>query len=98
MPLVDHLRELRRRVVRSVLALVLATIAAFFFYQQLFDFITGPFVKIQEEYADKGANVTLNFGGIADPFTQALKICGLAAIFASSPIWLYQIWAFVMPG
>jgi sec-independent protein translocase protein TatC len=98
MPLVEHLRELRRRLLRSVLALVAATILAFVFYHQLFDLVTNPFTAIQQQYAREGAQVTLNFGGIADPFTTQLKICGLAGLLLSSPVWLYQIWAFVMPG
>jgi sec-independent protein translocase protein TatC len=98
MPLMSHLRELRRRVTIAVLAVLAATIVAFFFYDQLFRFVTAPFEEIRTEYAARGGNVSLNFGGIGDPFTYALKICSMAAIFAASPVWMYQLWAFVAPG
>jgi sec-independent protein translocase protein TatC len=98
MPLVEHLRELRRRVVRSALALCVATVIAFFFYGHLFDLVTHPFESIRQQYEREGATVTLNFQGIGDPFSYALKICALAGLFASSPVWMYQLWAFITPG
>lgn len=98
MPLMEHLAELRTRLTKSVLALVVATVGAFFFYGELFRFVTAPFEAMAEEYAGGVGNVTLNFGGIGDPFTYLLQICAMAGIFASSPVWLYQLWAFVAPG
>lgn len=98
MPLIEHLRELRKRLTRAVLAIVVASILAGIFYTQLFDVVTGPFDTISQRYADQGGNVKLNFGGIGDPFSYALKICAMAGIFASSPVWMYQLWAFVAPG
>jgi sec-independent protein translocase protein TatC len=98
MPLMEHLRELRKRVTISVLAVLVGTVVAFFFYDELFRFVTEPFDNIRQEYLGRGGNVTLNFGGIGDPFTYALKICTMAGIFAASPIWMYHLWAFVAPG
>lgn len=98
MPLRDHLRELQRRLLRSVIAIVVATVAAAFFYQPLFDLITNPFYELAREYRAKGYNITLNFQGVGDPFSYALKVCGMAGLFAASPVWMYQLWAFVAPG
>jgi sec-independent protein translocase protein TatC len=98
MPLMEHLGELRSRLTKSVLALVVCSVGAFFFYSELFGFVTAPFDAIAEDYADGKGNVTLNFGGIVDPFTYTLQICAMAGIFASSPVWMYQLWAFVAPG
>ena len=98
MPLAAHLRELQVRLTRSVLAIVAASVVAAFFYDQLFDLVTAPFETIREQYAREGATVTLNFGNIGDPFTFALKICAMAGLFASSPVWMYHLWAFVAPG
>ncbi|MDQ1665326.1 MAG: sec-independent protein translocase protein TatC, partial [Actinomycetota bacterium] len=98
MPLVEHLRELRIRLTRAVIAVVLCTVAAAFFYRQLFDLVTAPFDRVADELAGKGYNVTLNFRGVGDPFTYALKICAMAGIFASSPVWMYNLWGFVAPG
>ena len=93
MPLTSHLRELRIRLVRSVLAIIVGTVIAAFFYDQLFSLITAPFNSIKDEHPD----ATLNFGNIGDPFTFALKICAMAGIFIASPVWLYNLWGFVSP-
>ena len=98
MPLRSHLRELRIRLMRAVLAIVLASVASAFFYKELFDLITDPFYSIADEYEAKGYNLTLNFQGIGDPFSYALKICAMAGIFAASPVWMYNLWGFVAPG
>ncbi len=98
MPLVEHLRELRRRLTRAILAVLVCTVVAFFYYTELFRFVTAPFEVIQDDYRSRGANVTLNFRGVGDPFTYALKICAMAGIFAASPVWMYQLWGFVAPG
>lgn len=94
MPLTEHLRELRIRLVRSVLAIVIASIGAAFFYDQLFSLITDPFNSIKEQHPE----ATLNFGNIGDPFTFALKICAMTGVFVASPVWLYNLWGFVAPG
>ena len=98
MSLTSHLGELRVRLTRAVLAVVVASIVAAFFYGQLFELVTAPFNQIKEQYAREGATVTLNFGNIGDPFTFALKICAMAGLFAASPVWMYNLWAFVAPG
>lgn len=98
MPLAAHLRELRVRLTRGVLAILVASVAAAFFYGQLFDLVTNPFYAIAEDYEARGYNLTLNFQGVGDPFSYALKICAMAGIFAASPVWMYNLWAFVAPG
>lgn len=98
MPLASHLRELQVRLLRSVLAIFVCSVAAAFFYKPLFDLVTNPFYKIVEEYEAKGYELTLNFQGIGDPFSYALKISAMAGIFAASPVWMYNLWAFVAPG
>ena len=94
MPLSDHLRELRTRLVRSLLAVLVGTIVAAFFYDQLFDLLTEPINSIKDRYP----GLQLNFQGVGDPFTFALKICAMAGLFAASPVWFYQLWGFVAPG
>ena len=99
MPLVEHLRELRRRLTRAVLAILVGAVIAGFFYDQLFDLVTEPFNSIREEYSAKGyERLSLNFGGIGDPFSYFLKICAMAGLFLASPVWMYQLWAFASPG
>ena len=99
MTLIEHLRELRSRIVRSVVAIILATIVSFFFYNQIFELLTKPFTTTVNQLArDEGLEAQLTLTGVADAFTLQLKTCLVAGIVISSPYWLYQIWAFIVPG
>ena len=101
MALADHLRELRARLLKSVLFLVLAFIVALFFYERphdgLLGLVLGPYNDAQA--ALKGETKTTAYVASAGgPLLLQLKLCGVGAIVASSPYWLYQIWAFIVPG
>ncbi len=97
MALGDHLRELRARLLRSLAMLVVATVLAFFFYRQLFELILGPYndarAMLKQDIVSRPV-----INGVTDPLMIQLKICGLAALIATCPYWLYQIWAFILPG
>ena len=97
MALVDHLRELRARLLRSALALVIALSIALFFYNQLFDLIYYPYQVAREQLKDK-VNTQGTISGAGGPLLLQLKMCGVAAVVATSPYWLFQIWGFIMPG
>ena len=58
--------------------------------------VNGPAVHAQEKLPDGSTEATT--AGAAGGFLLYLKLCGLAAIVGSSPVWLYQIWAFILPG
>ena len=99
MSLADHFRELRARLLRSLLVLVLATIVAFFFYNQLIDLIVGPYNRALAMLGGKDkvpSEIVLS--GIGAGLMLQLKLCATAGLVVSSPVWLYQIWAFVLPG
>jgi sec-independent protein translocase protein TatC len=95
MPLADHLRELRARILRSVSVLVAAMIAALFFYDQLSDLVSGPY---EQAVGKIDVDSELIISGVGGPLLLQLKLSAIAAVIATSPYWLYQIWAFVMPG
>ena len=97
MALADHLRELRARLLRCVLALVVAIVVALFVYDFLFDLIYRPYQIAQEQLQGK-VSTTATIGGAGGPLLLKLKLCGVAAIVATSPYWLFQIWAFIVPG
>jgi sec-independent protein translocase protein TatC len=97
MALGDHLRELRARLLRCVLVLVLAMVVALFLYDVLFDLIYHPYQIAQEQLKGK-VSTTATINGAGGPLLLQLKLCGVAAIVATSPYWLYQIWAFILPG
>ncbi|MFB7916370.1 twin-arginine translocase subunit TatC [Streptomyces sp. NPDC056061] len=106
MPLVEHLRELRNRLVKGLLGIVVVTIVAAFFYKGIIEFFTNPVLKsvgCESSFADLAqkrdgtcARIVLN--GLLTPFTLALKVSLMAGVVLASPIWLYQLWAFVAPG
>jgi sec-independent protein translocase protein TatC len=97
MALADHLRELRARILRVALLLTVGTVVAWFFYAQLFDLILRPY---NEAKVMLGGRVKTEpyISGAGGPLLIQLKISALAAVVLTSPIWLYEIWAFIMPG
>lgn len=99
MALADHFRELRARLLKSMLALVVATIASFFFYEQLIELIQGPYNDAVDMLNDTDReNTEIFVSGIGGGLMIQIKLCVLAGVVVSSPVWLYQIWAFLMPG
>ncbi|MFB7668738.1 twin-arginine translocase subunit TatC [Kitasatospora sp. NPDC056138] len=101
MALADHLRELRNRVVKSVLAIVLFTIVAVIYHRQLESFLMQPLPKCNtpEEAAHfHGKCAQVSTIGLTTPFTLTLKVALTAGVVAAVPVWLYQLWAFVAPG
>jgi len=96
MALSDHLRELRARILKAALVLVLGFAAALFFFDPLFDLVMGPYKQAQDALPAGQTEATT--GGAAGGFLLYLKLCGLASLIGTSPFWLYQIWAFILPG
>jgi sec-independent protein translocase protein TatC len=100
MTLFEHLRELRYRLVIASAAIILGMIACGFIYPWLFDLLTKPYYAgITNLKASRPEAITaLVSNGLSSPFTVALKICMVAGMVLTSPIWLYQLWAFIVPG
>lgn len=95
MTLGEHLRELRSRVLKAVAAILVFGVLGLVFYDPILNAMTGPFYKVAE---DLDLDASINFGGIADPFTIPLQLALLTGIVIGAPIWIYQIWAFVTPA
>jgi sec-independent protein translocase protein TatC len=91
----EHLDELRTRVFRSVVAIVVAMIVAFVWNAHVFEFATGPY---REAASDLGLSSKLSAIGPAETFLQVMKLCFLAAIVFTSPYVLWQMWGFVAAG
>jgi sec-independent protein translocase protein TatC len=99
MPLLDHLRELRKRLFISVVAIVVASVVAGFFYDQLLALLQTPFEDSVRPLAEEeNLNAELTINTVSGPFTLLLKVSLVAGLVAASPIWLYQLWAFIVPG
>ncbi|NBM14355.1 twin-arginine translocase subunit TatC [Streptomyces sp. GC420] len=99
MPLVEHLRELRNRLGKAVIAIVLVTIAAVFYSEQLMQFLADPVPKCDDFRNSDGGNCAIvSFNTLTSPFTTTIKVSLMAGLIISSPVWLYQLWAFIAPG
>ncbi len=88
---VDHLDELRNRLIVSGITLVVAFAVAYAFHDQLITFLEKP---LPDRYQETGL-ITLS---PTEPFFTTLKVCFWAAIIVSLPVWLYQLYAFVIPA
>ena len=97
MALADHLRELRGRLLRAVCALVVGMVVALFFYQPLLELVIEPYRNAQVALTGEVSTEPVMMG-VTSPLLLQLKLCGLAAVVATSPYWLYQLWAFIVPG
>ncbi|MEW2422031.1 twin-arginine translocase subunit TatC [Streptomyces nigra] len=100
MPLAEHLRELRNRLAKAMLAITAVTIVAAFYNQQLMEFLSDPVPKCTKGLGETtgGACAVVAYTDLLSPFTTTVKVSLMAGIVVSSPIWLYQLWAFVAPG
>lgn len=98
MPLVDHLRELRSRLVKSGIAIAAGMVIGWIYYPQIFAWISAPFTAVVEQAQAEGRDVTLALTGVADPFVLQVQVAAVVGLLLSSPVWLYQLWRFVTPG
>jgi len=101
MPLMDHIRELRNRIVKIVLGLAVGMIVGFVFFHWAFGIIERPLcaavVRGHTGCKTLGTNELVATGPL-DPFYIRVKVAFIVGLVVSCPIWLYQIWAFVAPG
>lgn len=98
MTLFEHLAELRSRLVKAAAFIVLGMIAFWFLYDPLFHLFSDPFYNAVRSLNRANLNATINFGDIGSPLLLKLKIVAAASVTLTSPFWLWQLWAFVMPG
>lgn len=98
MPLMDHLRELRNRVVKIAIAIIVGGAVALVFYQRIWDWVQRPFCQAVTYCKPNTFGHTLILNGVMDGFYLHIKVAVIAGLIVTSPFWLYQIWAFVAPG
>ena len=101
MPLFDHLRELRNRIVKMALALLAGMTLGFIFFEPAWRVIERPLchttVDGHSGCATPGVN-QLILNSPLDPFYLRVKVAFVVGVILSSPVWLYQLWAFIAPG
>lgn len=93
MPLTAHLEELRWRIIRALIAIVVAFAATYGFADWLFAFLTHPLTGYEEL-----GPVQLIGTGVPEAFFTKLKVSLIAAVFLASPVIFYQTWQFISPG
>ena len=89
--LVDHLAELRNRLIYSFVAIMVSSLATFVFSDVFFDLVRGPVV----EFLPTGG---LIFTSPMDKFVAHVKLSMVAGVICSCPVWLYNIWMFIAPA
>lgn len=95
MSLSGHLKELRNRLFWSALFIVAGSIAGWFMFDFVFQELQRPIVNLANE---PGSNATINFPTVVSAFDVRLQVSIFLGVLMSSPIWLYNLWAFVTPG
>jgi sec-independent protein translocase protein TatC len=108
MPLVEHIRELRNRVLKALAFATAGAVAGWFIEEPAFKFITGPYCKLPARVRDgfqpglpgghQPQDCHLIVTGLFDYFFLHLKLAIVIGIVISAPFWMYQLWAFIAPG
>jgi sec-independent protein translocase protein TatC len=95
MSFLEHLEELRQRLLRSVISLVVAAAACFYFREQIYGFLDRP---LRTQLAALHVTDKLTFLNPVDPFNLYIKLSIVCGLFLACPYVLWQIWLFISPG
>lgn len=97
MTIVAHLDELRTRLIFSLGAFLVLSILAFIFYDPIFDFVIQPLCALPPEKLGPQGCKLVQLTPM-EGFQVRLKLTAMVGAILSSPVWLYQLWAFIVPG
>ena len=97
MTLIEHLRELRTRLMKACLAILAGGIAGYLVAPQVQEFMNKPYCNYYLTL-HPGGTCSFNVTSVLDPFLINLKIALYIGLIIAGPIWLYQLWAFIAPG
>lgn len=97
MTVMEHLEELRKRLILSIVAFLLISIVVFIFYEPLADFIRKPFCDLPKRLQGP-QGCELVFQRVTGAFLFRLKLTALGGLLFTAPVWMYEIWAFITPG
>ena len=96
MTLIEHIRELRTRLFRACIAIVIGTVLGYLVAGRVQGYITAPYCNFL--LAHGASRCSFNLNGPLDQFMLQLKIALYVGLVLAAPVWLYQLWAFVAPG
>lgn len=94
MPLGDHLRELRRRILWAGLGVVVGAVVGWVLYEPIVAMMVAPLEVIN----DRGQQADLNFGTVGSAFDLKIQVSLFLGLFIASPWWIGQMWMFITPG
>jgi len=97
MPLLDHLRELRGRIIKSAFFIFLFAIFGWIYYTEIIETLAKPVCDLRNS-ADSVNCGALYISGVLGPLNLQLKVSFLSGIILAAPFWLFQIWAFIAPA
>lgn len=98
MTLFEHLRELRGRLFKASIGILVGTIIGLFFANHVINFLNAPYCEVQLQH-DPLQHCTFSAsGGPLDTFLLTLKVSLYMGLLLAAPVWLYQLWAFIAPG
>jgi sec-independent protein translocase protein TatC len=99
MPLLEHLRELRKRVLRSAIAVVLGFGVGWYFYNPIITTLAKPVCDLKAaQRSGSDSCGALYISGVLGPLDLQIKVALLTGVILSAPMWLYQLWAFIAPA
>jgi len=96
MSLLEHLAELRTRLVKCSAAVLVGAVVVYVFYNQIFDFATAPYCEAIEGTRQESCDIV--FLGLVEGFAIRLRIALYLGIIAALPVILWQLWRFIAPG
>jgi sec-independent protein translocase protein TatC len=99
MTLVEHVKELRKRLFIALIAIMIVTIViAIWAYSPIFNFLRHPYCELPPARRAGGKNCDLIFTHPTDAFFVRIRVSLISGVLFSAPIWLYELWAFITPG
>ena len=99
MPLLDHLRELRKRIMRAAFFIFIFSILGFVYYDQIITTLAEPVCDLKLAQSSGSNNCgSLFISGVLGPLNLQVKVAFLTGVIISAPFWLYQLWAFIAPA
>lgn len=99
MPLLEHLREFRKRVLRSTIIILIASGFGWYFYNPIITSLARPICDLAKAQADNATHCgALYISGVLGPLNLQIKVALLTGIIISAPLWLHQLWSFIAPG
>lgn len=99
MPLIEHLRELRKRVLRSAIAVLLVFVGGWYLYNPIITTLAKPVCDLKAAQQSGSASCgALYISGVLGPLDLQIKVALLTGVIVSAPFWLYQLWAFIAPA